>query len=85
MLKRVRKIPWRKTRHPTPVFLPGKFHGQRSLADDSPWGHKESDSTEGPSMPWPSSRRKVAAGRKCGSAQRKAVTSTNNDMDKYAW
>ena len=31
---------------PTPVFLPGKFHGQRSLAGYSPWGRKESDTTE---------------------------------------
>ena len=30
----------------TPVFLPGEFHGQRSLADYSPWGHKESNTTE---------------------------------------
>ena len=30
---------------PTPVFLPGKFHGQRLLVDYSPWGHKESDMT----------------------------------------
>ena len=30
---------------PTPVFLPGKSHGQRSLAGCSPWGHKESDIT----------------------------------------
>ena len=30
-----------------PVFLPGKFYGQRSLVDCSPWGHKESDMTEG--------------------------------------
>ena len=29
-----------------PVFLPGEFHGQRSLAGYSPWGHKESDVTE---------------------------------------
>ena len=28
------------------IFLPGKFHGQRSLADYSPWGHKESDTTD---------------------------------------
>ena len=28
---------------PTPVFLPGKYHGQRSLAGQSPWGHKELD------------------------------------------
>ena len=31
---------------PTPVLLPGKFHGQRSLVDYSPWGRKESDTTE---------------------------------------
>ena len=35
---------WR--REPTPVFLPGESHGQRSLAGYSPWGHKESDTTE---------------------------------------
>ena len=31
---------------PTPVFLPRESHGQRSLADCSPWGRKESDTTE---------------------------------------
>ena len=31
---------------PTPVFLPGEFHGQRSLVGYSPWGYKESDTTE---------------------------------------
>ena len=31
---------------PTPVFLPGEFHGQRSRAGYSPWGRKESDTTE---------------------------------------
>ena len=41
----VGKIPWRRKWQPTPVFLPGKFHGQRSLAGYSPWGHKESDTT----------------------------------------
>ena len=30
----------------TPVFLPGEFHRQRSLAGYSPWGHKQSDTTE---------------------------------------
>ena len=34
------KIPWRRARHPTPVFLPGESHGQRSLMGYSPWGHK---------------------------------------------
>ena len=39
----VRKIPWRRKRHPTPVFLSGKFHGQRTLVVYSPWGLKELD------------------------------------------
>ena len=42
----VRKIPWRRAWQPTPAFLPGQFHGQRSLAGYSPQGHKESDRTE---------------------------------------
>ena len=37
----VGKIPWRRERLPTPVFWPGEFHGLYS-----PWGHKESDTTE---------------------------------------
>ena len=37
------KIPWRREWQPTPVFFPGGFHGQRSLAGYSPWGHKELD------------------------------------------
>ena len=43
----VGKIPWRRKWQPTPVFLPGEFHGQRILAGYSPWGYKESDMTEG--------------------------------------
>ena len=42
----VRKISWRRAWQPTPVFLSGKSHGQRSLVGYSPWGHKESDMTE---------------------------------------
>ena len=42
----VEKIPRRREWLPTPVFLPGKSHGQRSLAGYSPWSHKESDTTE---------------------------------------
>ena len=34
----VNKIPWRKTCQPTPIFLPGKSHGQRRLVGYSPWG-----------------------------------------------
>ena len=36
----VGKIPWRRKWQPTPVFLPGEFHGQRSPAGYSPWGHE---------------------------------------------
>ena len=42
----VRKMPWRRNWQPTPVFSPGKSHGQRSLVGYSPWGFKESDTTE---------------------------------------
>ena len=42
----VRKIPWRRARQLTPVFLPGESHGQRSLMGYSPQGHKESKMTE---------------------------------------
>ena len=37
----VRKIPWRRKWQPTPVFLPGEFHGQRGLEGYSPWGCKK--------------------------------------------
>ena len=40
------KIPWRRTWQPTPVFSPGKSHGQRRLVGYSPWGRKESDMIE---------------------------------------
>ena len=42
----VGKIPWKMEWLPTSVFRPGESHGQRSLAAYSPWGHKQSDTTE---------------------------------------
>ena len=64
----VGKISWRRKWQPTPVFLPGKSHGQQSLEGYSPWSGKESDTTEHartyipissssfpPSFPFPSS------------------------------
>ena len=42
----VRKIPWRTKWQPTPVFLPGESHGQRSLAGYIPWGCIELDTTD---------------------------------------
>ena len=38
--------PWRREWLPTPEFLPGEFHGQRSLVSYSPWSYKESDMME---------------------------------------
>ena len=43
--------PWSRKWQPTPVFLPGESHGQRTLASYSPWGHKESDTTERITLP----------------------------------
>ena len=44
---RIGKILWRRQWQPTPIFLPGESHGQRSsLVGYSQWGHKESDMTE---------------------------------------
>ena len=42
----VGKIPWSRKWHPTPVLLPGKSHGWRSLVGCSPWGRQESGTTE---------------------------------------
>ena len=41
-LRKIRRRKWQ----PTPVFLPEKFHGRRSLVDYSPWGCKEADMTK---------------------------------------
>ena len=45
------KISWRRKWQPTPVLLPGKSHGQRSLTSYSSWGHKQLDMTEQLSTP----------------------------------
>ena len=42
----VRKIPWRRKWHPTPVFLSKESHGQRSLVNYSLWSHKKLDTAE---------------------------------------
>ena len=42
----VRMIPQSEKWQPTPVLLPGKSHGQRSLVGYGPWGRKDSDTTE---------------------------------------
>ena len=42
----VKKIPWRRELQSTPVFLPGKSYGQRTLRGQCPWNHKESGMTK---------------------------------------
>ena len=42
----VPEFSWRRQWHPTPVLLPGKSHGRRSLVGCRPWGREESDMTE---------------------------------------
>ena len=48
----VGKIPWRRRWQHTPVLLPAKSHGQRSLVGYNPWGRKESDTTEWLDLTW---------------------------------
>ena len=58
------KIPWRRDWLPTPVFLLGESHGQRSLGCYSPWGCKESDTTEQLTFScriWPAWSRQLSA------------------------
>ena len=42
----VGRIPWKSAQQPTPVFLSGEYHGQKSQTGSSPWGCKESYTTE---------------------------------------
>ena len=42
----VEKVPWMRKWHPVPGFLPGEFHGQRSLEGCSLWGHRDPDPAE---------------------------------------
>ena len=49
--------PLERKLQPTPVFLPGKSHGQRSMVGYGPWGGKESDTTEWLSVHAPANKR----------------------------
>ena len=59
----VGKIPWRTKWQPTPVCLPGESHGQRSSAGCSPWGCKESDTSEQLSIQYEAQTRKLTCPR----------------------
>ena len=53
-------FPWRRKWYPTPVLLPGKSHGRRSLTGYSPWGHRESDMSSHFTSLWWLSRKESA-------------------------
>ena len=59
---------WRRQWHPTPVLLPGKSHGQRSLVGCSPWGLEESDTTE--QLPLAASSNSVTTYETCQTYER---------------
>ena len=70
---------WRRQWPPTPVLLPGKSHGQRSLVSCSPWGHKESDTTEQLHFPFSFS----CIGE--GNGNPLQCSCLENPMDRGAW
>ena len=74
------KIPWRRAWQPTPVFLPGESHGQRSLVGYSSWGHKESDMTE-----WLCThiKGKIEAFRDWVTYQKSCVTESKTSLEPY--
>ena len=80
------ELSWRKEWQPTSVFLPGEFHGQRSLAGYSPWGRKESDRTE-PVTPTGEPPRvyKVQRGGKTLAASAPAKTSLRAKAEMEVW
>ena len=75
----VGKIPWRKEWQPTPVFLPGESHAQRSLGDYSPLGCKELDTTEATTH----TCTRVFSRVKCPTSLRGWETSQNNSDDPW--
>ena len=46
------KMPWSWKRQPTPVFMPGESHGQRSLVGYSPWDRRELDKFQQQQLKW---------------------------------
>ena len=60
------QLSWWRAWQPTPVFLPGESHGQRSLVGYSPWGCKDTDATEAAELTYtqrfPDYARKLEAG-----------------------
>ena len=84
----VGKIPWRAWQ-PTPVFLPGESHGQRSLAGRSAWRCKESDTTEasGHARTWFTlgySESKVRSALRAGAEAQRVLTAWHTPAPAWA-
>ena len=74
---------WRRKWQPTPVALPGKSYGWRSLAGYSPWGHKESDTTGRLPFPFPYDYIVVYSGE--GNGTPFQYSCLENPMDGGTW
>ena len=77
----VRKIPWRKEWQPTSVFLPGEFHGQRSLVGYSSQGHKELDTIAFSLLATVSRRKKWSSMPKCTGKLRWSIESLDSTRE----
>ena len=84
--------PWRRKWQPTPVLLPGKSHGWRSLLGFSPWGHKELDTTERLhylSWPWSTKLSRAKANRvlsrECSGHSKYCLQTTQELGNLYTW
>ena len=78
-IKTLSIIYWRTQWHPTPVLLPGKSHGWRSLVGCSPWGHTESNTTEWLHFHYPLS----CIGE--GNGNPLQCSCLENPRDRWAW
>ena len=74
----VGKIPWRRVWKPTPIFLPGESHGQRSLAGYSPWRHSQTGLSQQACMLQPQSSTRTAL-----LTQQKALDP--NSFPSFSW
>ena len=88
---RVRKIPRKRAWLPSPVFLPGEFHGQRSLVGYSPWRRKESDTTEHLTYTHTGSLSSIKKERRISGSQNKwngwnaTSTCSHSPQNPYLW
>ena len=69
-------VAWRRKWQPTPVFLPEKSHGQRSLEGYSPWGHKVGHD-------WATTHMDLASPRKCKKKKKKMGLAILNQKQKH--